>query len=144
MAELTKVNRHNNIIHLRDTFYRAFMNPLRFNEKLFSTFSEAYSVYIKTIFEGNNVTKDVREFEKILRSKMHNIFDARFREEDFVNTLSETVASYPHYITAPFLNIVAQKDDLVPRDSSLALNDAIGSKDKSMWLTKLTCYTTVD
>jgi poly[(R)-3-hydroxyalkanoate] polymerase subunit PhaC len=70
------------------------MNSLRFNEKLFSTFSEAYSVYIKTILEGNNLTKDVQEFERIVRSRMHNIFDAGFREEDFVSTLSETVASY--------------------------------------------------
>lgn len=35
-------------------------------------------------------------------------------------------------IKAPFLNLVAQKDDLVPPDSSKALNDAVGSKDKSM------------
>jgi fermentation-respiration switch protein FrsA (DUF1100 family) len=33
---------------------------------------------------------------------------------------------------APFLNVIAQKDDLVPPASSTALNDAVGSKDKSI------------
>lgn len=35
-------------------------------------------------------------------------------------------------ITAPFLNIVAQEDDLVSPQSSMALNNAVGNKDKSM------------
>jgi polyhydroxyalkanoate synthase len=83
-----------NIIDFRDAFYSAFMNSLRFNEKLFGTFSEAYSVYIKTILEGNNVAKDLPDLERIVRSRIHSIFDTRFREDDFVNTLSETVASY--------------------------------------------------
>ena len=33
---------------------------------------------------------------------------------------------------APFLNVVAQKDDLVTPASSTALNDPVGSKDKSI------------
>ena len=33
-------------------------------------------------------------------------------------------------VKAPFLNVVAQKDDLVAPASSTALNDAVGSKDK--------------
>ena len=35
-------------------------------------------------------------------------------------------------VKAPFLNVIAQKDDLVPPASSTALNDAVGSKDKSI------------
>jgi polyhydroxyalkanoate synthase subunit PhaC len=35
-------------------------------------------------------------------------------------------------IKAPYLNVVAQKDDLVAPPSSTALNDAVGSKDKSI------------
>lgn len=35
-------------------------------------------------------------------------------------------------ITAPFLNILAKKDDLVAPDSSRALNDAVNSTDKSL------------
>jgi len=34
-------------------------------------------------------------------------------------------------ISVPFLNVMAQKDDLVAPDSSRALNNVIGSKDKS-------------
>ena len=83
-----------NFIHLRDTFYSALTNFSRFNEKIFNTFSEAYSVYLKTILEGNNISKDLPELEKIVRSRISNIFNLRFREEDFVSTLSDTVASY--------------------------------------------------
>jgi polyhydroxyalkanoate synthase len=35
-------------------------------------------------------------------------------------------------VKVPFLNVVAQKDDLVQPVSSAALNDAVGSKDKSV------------
>jgi polyhydroxyalkanoate synthase len=34
-------------------------------------------------------------------------------------------------IDMPFLNVVAQRDDLVAAPSSIALNDAVGSVDKS-------------
>jgi polyhydroxyalkanoate synthase subunit PhaC len=81
-------------VHLRDTFYSASTNFSRFNEEIFKTFSEAYSVYLKTILEDGNITKDLPELEKIVRSRISNIFNQRFREEDFVSTLSDTVASY--------------------------------------------------
>jgi polyhydroxyalkanoate synthase subunit PhaC len=35
-------------------------------------------------------------------------------------------------IKSPFLNVIAQKDDLVTPASSIALNNVVGSKDKSM------------
>jgi hypothetical protein len=82
-----------NFIDLRDTFYNASANFLRFNEKIFNTFSEAYSVYLKTILEDAK-TKDLPELEKIVRSRISNIFNLRFRDNDFVSTLSDTVASY--------------------------------------------------
>jgi polyhydroxyalkanoate synthase subunit PhaC len=81
-------------IHLQDTLYSASTNFSRFNEKLFKTFSETYSVYLKTILEDDNITKDLPELEKIVRSRISNIFNLRFREEHFVSTLSDTVASY--------------------------------------------------
>ena len=65
-----------------------------FNERLFTTFSEAYSLYMKTILEGNNISKGLPELEKIVKSRISNLFNVRFREEDFVSTLSDTVASY--------------------------------------------------
>jgi polyhydroxyalkanoate synthase len=84
----------NNIIRLRDTLYNALTNSSRFNEKILNTFSEAYSVYLKTILEGNNIFKDMPELEKVVRSRISNLFNLRFREEDFVSTLSDTVTSY--------------------------------------------------
>jgi polyhydroxyalkanoate synthase subunit PhaC len=90
----------NNAIHLRDTFYSALINTSRFNEKIFSTFSEAYSVYLKTILESNSITKDLPELEKVVRSRISNIFNLRFREEDFVSILSDVVASYSNLAKA--------------------------------------------
>ena len=82
------------MIGIRDSFYSAFMNSSRISEKLFDTFSEAYSVYVRTILEGNNIAKDLPELENVVRSKIRDVFDSRFREEGFVSTLSSTVASY--------------------------------------------------
>jgi len=82
------------MIGICDSFYSAFMNSSRISEKLFDTFSEAYSVYVRTILEGNNIAKDLPELENVVRSKIRDVFDSRFREEGFVSTLSSTVASY--------------------------------------------------
>jgi hypothetical protein len=87
-------NMNSNFIHLRDTFYSALTNLSLFNEKIFNIFSEAYSVYLKTIVEDNNFSKDLPELEKVVRSRLSDIFNLRFREEDFVSTLSDLVASY--------------------------------------------------
>ena len=85
---------NNNIISLRNAFYSALIQSSRFNEKMFNIFSEAYSVYLKTILEDNNISKNLAELEKIVNSRTSNIFNQRFREESFVSTLSDTVASY--------------------------------------------------
>ena len=84
----------NNIIHLLDNFSSAMMHSLRLNGKIINTFSDVYSVYIKAISEGNNTAKDLPELEKIVKSRINKIFDQKFREKDFVNTLSDTVSSY--------------------------------------------------
>ena len=94
MTEFHLNRDNNNMMHLRDAVYAALIHSLRFNEKLYNTFSEAYSAYIKTILEGNNIAKDLPELEKVVRSRISKSFDSGFREEDFVSTLSDTVASY--------------------------------------------------
>ncbi|HZC20166.1 MAG TPA: hypothetical protein VE223_00835, partial [Nitrososphaeraceae archaeon] len=38
--------------------------------------------------------KDLPQLEKLLRSRVGDVFNKRFREEEFVTTLSNTVASY--------------------------------------------------
>ena len=45
-------------------------------------------------------------------------------------------------IKAPFLNIIAQKDDLVAPASSIALNKVVGSKD--LYLNNIPCISEVN
>ena len=85
---------NNNNINLRDTFCNALTSSVRFYGKMFDTFSEAYSVYMKTILEDNNIAKYLPELEKVIRSRISNVFNLRFRDEDFVASLSDIVASY--------------------------------------------------
>jgi class III poly(R)-hydroxyalkanoic acid synthase PhaC subunit len=79
---------------MSNAFSRALLNSTQFNTELFNTFVEAYSMYLGTISEYNRFWKDLAELEKILRSKYRKLFDEKFREERFVNTLSDTIASY--------------------------------------------------
>jgi poly(3-hydroxyalkanoate) synthetase len=46
-------------------------------------------------------------------------------------------------VKVPFLNVIAQKDDLVPPASSTALNDAVGSKDIIVFICPVPPITTV-
>ena len=89
---LTTQNVDPSIIHLQDTYHSLLSNYSRFNGKIFSTFLEAYPVYLKIILEVNNVSKGLPELEKIVKSRISNLFNLRLR--DFVSTLSDTVASY--------------------------------------------------
>jgi polyhydroxyalkanoate synthase subunit PhaC len=77
-----------------DIFRKAISNSSQFNLDLYSAFSEAYSKYFSTILEYNKSWKDLSELEKILKSNFHKIFDKNFRDKQFVNVLSDTVASY--------------------------------------------------
>ncbi|MER5190725.1 MAG: alpha/beta fold hydrolase [Candidatus Nitrosocosmicus sp.] len=70
------------------------MSSLRFNYRIFDIFSEAYSIYVKTILEDNDIAKDLPELEKVVRHRINNIFDSRLREEDFVDTLSDIITIY--------------------------------------------------
>ncbi len=82
------------MINFRDTIYKSLISSSRFNEKMLNIFSETYSEYLKTIVEDKNIVKDPLEFEKIVRHKIHNIFNSRFREVDFVDNLSDMVSNY--------------------------------------------------
>jgi polyhydroxyalkanoate synthase subunit PhaC len=69
-------------------------------------------VYLKTIFEDDNITKDLPELEKIVRSRISNIFNLRFREEDFISTLSDTVASYSALVKSTGFDQVYQNSSI--------------------------------
>jgi hypothetical protein len=51
-------------------------------------------MYLSTVYEYNKSWKDFTELDKIIRSRSHKIFDAKFREERFIKLLSDTVANY--------------------------------------------------
>ncbi len=73
---------------------RAWLNTARFNLTLYNAFAEAYPIYLNTISEYDKSWKNLSELDKILRSRFRKAFDEKFIEEDFVNTLSDTVTSY--------------------------------------------------
>lgn len=81
--------------HPIDILASAFVNSSKFNLEIFQTFSEAYFVYLETVVQNNTEgMKDFAGLERMLRSKTRNLLDTRFRSEDFVNILSEYVASF--------------------------------------------------
>jgi hypothetical protein len=81
-------------INIFNTFARALANLTQFNTELHNILSEAYPIYVITISEYNKSWKDFAELDKILRNKFRKLFDEKFREERFVNKLSDTIASY--------------------------------------------------
>ena len=85
---------NNSFVNTFDIFVRALTSSMQFNTELYRVFGEAYPIYLNTISEYSVSWKDLSELDKILRSKFREVFDERFREERFVNTLSDTIASY--------------------------------------------------
>lgn len=81
-------------MNMYNVFAKALSNSTQFNTELYNAFSKAYQVYRNTISEYNRSWKDFAELDKTLRSRFHKVFDEKFREERFVNSLSNTVASY--------------------------------------------------
>jgi polyhydroxyalkanoate synthase subunit PhaC len=79
---------------MANVFARALSNSTQFNTELYNAFAKAYQIYLDTISEYNRSWKDFAELDKALRSRFHKLFDEKFREESFVNSLSDTVASY--------------------------------------------------
>jgi polyhydroxyalkanoate synthase subunit PhaC len=79
---------------LSDVFIKSALNSSNFKAELFKVFSKAYFVYLDEISNFNIASKDLAEFEKTLKKRFHKTFDNSFREEKFVNLLSDTVASY--------------------------------------------------
>jgi class III poly(R)-hydroxyalkanoic acid synthase PhaC subunit len=85
---------YNSFIDISDAFSRALLNSSQFNIILFNAFADAYPIYINTISEYNKSWKNLSELDQILRSRFRKAFDEKFREENFVNTLSDAVTSY--------------------------------------------------
>jgi polyhydroxyalkanoate synthase subunit PhaC len=85
---------YNFTIDMSNAFARALSSSMQFNTELWNAFAKAYPIYPDTISEHNKSWKDLSELDKILRSKFRKAFDEKFREERFVNTLSDSISSY--------------------------------------------------
>lgn len=88
------------VIDVRDALNGVLLNSSRFNWKLYEAFVEAYSVYLNILFKEGSTAKDLAEFEKIIRKKIGNIFNTKFRDDNFIVTLSNVVASYSNLAKA--------------------------------------------
>ena len=73
---------------------RALFDSAQFNIMLSNAFAQSYPIYINTISEYNRSWKDLSELDKILRNRFRKDLDEKFREKDFINTLSKTITSY--------------------------------------------------
>jgi hypothetical protein len=87
-------------IEVRDALKEVLVNSARFNWKLYEAFTEAYSVYLNLLFKEDNTSKNFAEFEKIIRQQIGNIFNTKFRDDNFIATLSGVVASYSNLAKA--------------------------------------------
>jgi polyhydroxyalkanoate synthase len=84
----------NSYIDISNAFARALLNTTQFNMILSNAFADTYPIYFSAISEYNKSWKDLSELDKILRSRFRKAFDAKFREGNFINTLSETITSF--------------------------------------------------
>ena len=90
----------NSAVDLHSALRGLLLNSSRFNWKLYEAFTEAYSVYLNILFKEVNTSKNFAEFEKIIRKKIGNIFNTKFRDDNFILTLSDVVASYSNLAKA--------------------------------------------
>jgi polyhydroxyalkanoate synthase len=72
----------------------ALSSSTQFNVELWNAFAETYPLYLGTITEYNKSWKDLTRLDAILRSKFRKALDEKFREEKFVDLLSDNVTSY--------------------------------------------------
>jgi polyhydroxyalkanoate synthase subunit PhaC len=81
-------------VNMSNVFFRTLSYSTQFNLNLCNAFAQAYPIYLGTIYEYKKSWKDLSELDKILRSRFRKVLDEKFREESFVNTLADTIASY--------------------------------------------------
>jgi hypothetical protein len=67
---------------------------MQFNIQLWNAFVESYPIYLTTISEYDKSWKDLSGLDAALRSKFRKALDDKFRQDKFVNSLSDNVASY--------------------------------------------------
>src|SRR6476469_497214 len=96
------------LFDMSTAFSNAISDSIKFSTELFNSFAKAHSIYLNTLSEYNKSWKDLAELEKILRSKYRRLFNEKFREERFINTLSDTLASYSQLAKTTGLGTIYQ------------------------------------
>ena len=84
----------NSFLDIFNAFAQALTNTTRFNLILFNAFADAYPIYLNVISQYNKSWKDLSELDNILRSTYRKAFDEKFREKNFIDTLSDTITGY--------------------------------------------------
>ncbi|MGA8842470.1 MAG: alpha/beta fold hydrolase, partial [Nitrososphaeraceae archaeon] len=84
----------NSFLDIFNAFAQALSNTTRFNTILFNAFADAYPIYLNVISQYNKSWRDLSELDNILRSTYRKAFDKKFREKNFIDTLSDTVTGY--------------------------------------------------
>lgn len=71
-------------------------SPLVLSWKLYESFSSAYAIYLNTLSHTLPISTaaDMSKLEKTVRREMREMFDEKFRHDDFVDALSDSVALY--------------------------------------------------
>jgi hypothetical protein len=59
----------NSLMNVSNAFAQASLSSIQFSIKLSNAFTEAYPIYLNTLYEYNRSWKDLSELDKILRSR---------------------------------------------------------------------------
>jgi class III poly(R)-hydroxyalkanoic acid synthase PhaC subunit len=80
--------------NIYNAFTRILSSSIQFNLRLCNTFAESYIIYLNTVSEYGKSWSNIYELEKILRGRVRETFDERFREGDFTSALSDVITDY--------------------------------------------------
>jgi class III poly(R)-hydroxyalkanoic acid synthase PhaC subunit len=80
--------------NITDVFGEVLSSYTQFNLELWNAFTEAYPIWLGTASEYNKSWKNLSELDKVLSTKFRKILDEKFRDQGFVNSLSDIVTSY--------------------------------------------------
>ena len=80
--------------NIYNAFTHILSSLIQFNLRLRNTFAESYIIYLNTVSEYGKSWSNIYELEKILRGRVRETFDERFREGDFTSALSDVITDY--------------------------------------------------
>jgi class III poly(R)-hydroxyalkanoic acid synthase PhaC subunit len=91
---MTDININSTKYNITDVFGEVISSCTQFNIELWNAFTQAYPIWLSTASEYNKSWKNLSELDKVLRIKFRKTLDEKFRDQGFVNSLSDIVTSY--------------------------------------------------